>query len=120
MVEYAFHPDALLEYAEAVNYYLLHASPDIAERFVALVESAVKAIVAAPERWPLVEERGDSPLPAPTIPVFALLRLGSREGTRDYPGGNALQPQTGLLERAKRHIAAAINWAGQRRSPIEI
>ena len=58
MVEYAFHPDALLEYAEATNYYLVQASPDIAERFVALVESSVKAIVAAPDRWPLVEEPG--------------------------------------------------------------
>lgn len=58
MIEYAFHPDALLEYAEAANYYLHQASPVIAERFVALVESAVKAIVAAPDRWPLVEKPG--------------------------------------------------------------
>jgi toxin ParE1/3/4 len=58
MVEYAFHPDALLEYAEATNYYLRQASHTIAKRFVALIESAVKAIVAAPDRWPLVEEPG--------------------------------------------------------------
>jgi plasmid stabilization system protein ParE len=58
MVEYAFHPDALLEYAEATNYYLRTASPEIAERFVTLVESAIKAILAAPDRWTVVEKPG--------------------------------------------------------------
>lgn len=48
MAGYAFHPDALLEYAEATTYYLREASPEVAERFVAALESAVKSIIAAP------------------------------------------------------------------------
>ena len=58
MVRFAFHPDALLEYADATNYYLGAASPAIAERFVAAVESAVALIVADPERCRVVEEPG--------------------------------------------------------------
>jgi len=58
MVRFAFHPDALLEYADATNYYLGAASPAIAERFVAAIESAVALIVADPERCRVVEEPG--------------------------------------------------------------
>jgi toxin ParE1/3/4 len=58
MAEYAFHPDALLEYANATSYYLHDASPGIAERFVAAVESAITSIVEAPDRWGVLEEPG--------------------------------------------------------------
>jgi toxin ParE1/3/4 len=58
MVRFAFHPDALLEYAHATNYYLGAASPAIAERFIAAVESAVALIVADPERCRIAEEPG--------------------------------------------------------------
>ena len=58
MARFAFHPDALLEYADATNYYLGAATPAIAERFVAAVESAVELIVADPERCRVVEEPG--------------------------------------------------------------
>ena len=53
---YGFHPEALLEYAEATNYYLGVASARVADGFVASVESAVAALVAAPTRWRVVEE----------------------------------------------------------------
>ena len=53
---YGFHPEALFEYAEATNYYLHEASTRVADRFVAGVESAVAALVAAPTRWRVVEE----------------------------------------------------------------
>jgi plasmid stabilization system protein ParE len=53
-----FHPDALFEYAEATNYYLHEASARVAEAFVSAVESVVAALVAAPERWRVVEEPG--------------------------------------------------------------
>jgi plasmid stabilization system protein ParE len=53
---YSFHPEALLEYAEATNYYLHKASARVADRFVTGVESAVAALVAAPTRWRVVEE----------------------------------------------------------------
>jgi toxin ParE1/3/4 len=58
MAGYGFHPDALLEYADATDYYLCAVSPTIAERFVAAVESAVRSIVADPSRWRIVEEPG--------------------------------------------------------------
>lgn len=58
MSDYGFHPDALLEYAEATNYYLREASATVAERFVATVEAAVASVVAAPDRWRVVEEPG--------------------------------------------------------------
>ena len=52
---FSFHPDALLEYGEAADYYLREASQDIAERFSSTIESAIAAIVAAPMRWRIVE-----------------------------------------------------------------
>ena len=53
---YGFHPEALFEYAEAINYYLHEASVRVADRFVASVESAIAALVAAPTRWCVVEK----------------------------------------------------------------
>lgn len=58
MAGFAFHPDALLEYADATNYYLDAASPAIAARFVVAVESAVALIVANPARCAIVEQPG--------------------------------------------------------------
>jgi len=58
MAGYAFHPDALLEYADATNYYLGAASRVVAERFIAAVESAVTCIVADPARCRVVEQPG--------------------------------------------------------------
>ena len=53
---YGFHPEALLEYAEATNYYLQKASPRVAEGFVEVVEAAIADAVAQPTRWAVVEE----------------------------------------------------------------
>ena len=47
-VGYGFHPEAFSEYAEAAGYYLREASPRVADRFVAAVESAVAAFLTAP------------------------------------------------------------------------
>jgi toxin ParE1/3/4 len=58
MPSYGFHPDALLEYAESTSYYAREASPEVAERFVASVESGIAAVLAAPERWRVVDEPG--------------------------------------------------------------
>jgi len=51
----SFHPEALFEYAAATNYYLSEASPRVAETFVTAIEFAIAVLVAAPERWPVVE-----------------------------------------------------------------
>ena len=53
---YSFHPEALFEYAEAARYYLREASPRVSEAFVTAVEFAIAALIAAPERWRVVEE----------------------------------------------------------------
>ncbi|MEI8041929.1 MAG: type II toxin-antitoxin system RelE/ParE family toxin [Verrucomicrobiota bacterium] len=53
-----FHPEALLEYADATDYYLREASAGVAEAFIAAVESAVDSVLAAPNRWRVVEEPG--------------------------------------------------------------
>lgn len=52
---HSFHPEALLEYAEAASYFLLEASPRVADRFMTAVESAVAALVDAPTRWRVYE-----------------------------------------------------------------
>ncbi len=56
MTTYGFHPEALLEYAEASQYYLREGPLGVAEAFVTAVESAVDGILAAPTRWRTVEE----------------------------------------------------------------
>ena len=53
---YGFHPEALFEYAEAINYYLREVSARVADRFATAVESAVATLVVAPMRWRVVEE----------------------------------------------------------------
>ena len=53
---YSFHPEAVVEYTEAADYLLQEASPRIASEFVSRIEFAVTALVAAPERWRVVEE----------------------------------------------------------------
>lgn len=58
MAGYGFHPEALLEYADATTFYLREAAPTVAERFVGAVESAIASIVVAPELWRVVEEPG--------------------------------------------------------------
>lgn len=52
---YSFHPEALLEYAEATQYYLQVASVEVADRFVNRVETAIADCVMTPTRWPVVE-----------------------------------------------------------------
>ena len=47
---FSFHPEALADYAEAARYYLVEASPRVAEAFVTSVEFAIAALVASPDR----------------------------------------------------------------------
>jgi toxin ParE1/3/4 len=56
MASYSFHPEALLEYAEATNYYLREASPRVADTFITRVESAVRDVCESPTRWRIVDE----------------------------------------------------------------
>ncbi|OUC16360.1 MAG: plasmid stabilization protein [Alkalinema sp. CACIAM 70d] len=52
-MKYEFHPAALQEYAEAVQFF---AQQDNHQDFIDTIESAIFQILAAPERWPIVED----------------------------------------------------------------
>ena len=53
MLRYQFHPDASLEYGEAVDYYI-KINPLLADAFVAEVEHAILMVRNYPNRWRLV------------------------------------------------------------------
>ena len=51
-MKYEFHPAALQDYAEAVQFF---AQYDNHQAFINTIESSIFRIVGAPERWPIVE-----------------------------------------------------------------
>jgi toxin ParE1/3/4 len=51
-MKYEFHPAALQEYAEAVEFF---AQQDKQQDFIDSIESAIFQIIGSPERWPIVE-----------------------------------------------------------------
>jgi toxin ParE1/3/4 len=51
-MKYEFHPAALQEYAEAVEFF---AQQDKQQDFIDTIESAIFQIIGAPERWPIIE-----------------------------------------------------------------
>ncbi len=51
-MRYEFHPAALQEYAEAVQFF---AQQDRQQDFINTIENAIFRIIGAPERWPIVE-----------------------------------------------------------------
>jgi toxin ParE1/3/4 len=54
-VRFEFHPDALAEYTDAVQYYA-ERHPALGHRFIACVEEAIERIVDSPTTWPVVEQ----------------------------------------------------------------
>jgi toxin ParE1/3/4 len=52
-MKYEFHPAALQEYAEAVQFF---AQKDRHQDFIDTIENAIFQIIGAPERWAMVEE----------------------------------------------------------------
>ncbi|WP_126147120.1 type II toxin-antitoxin system RelE/ParE family toxin [Synechococcus elongatus] len=51
-MRYEFHPTALQEYAEAVQFF---SQSNQHQSFIDTIEKAVFQILAAPQRWPVVE-----------------------------------------------------------------
>ena len=51
-MKYEFHPAALQEYAEAVQFF---AQQDRHQDFIDTIENAIFKIIGAPERWAIVE-----------------------------------------------------------------
>ena len=54
-MRYGFHPEALAEYENAARYYA-ERDPQVAEQFVAAVDSAIKRVLESPNRWRVVDE----------------------------------------------------------------
>ncbi|MEG3897017.1 MULTISPECIES: type II toxin-antitoxin system RelE/ParE family toxin [unclassified Microcoleus] len=54
-MKYVFHPEALAEYAEAVQYYAEQRS-EVAQMFINAIEDAVYRIRESPTRWAIVDE----------------------------------------------------------------
>ena len=73
-MRYEFHPHALEEYLAAVNYYS-GRQEDLGLRFIEAVEAAVKQVVTAPTRWPLLEDD----LRQCLVPVFPYVIIYSIE-----------------------------------------
>ncbi len=53
-MKYEFHPAALQEYAEAVQFF---AQQDRHQDFINTIENAIFKIIDAPERWPIIEDQ---------------------------------------------------------------
>ncbi|AFY36104.1 type II toxin-antitoxin system RelE/ParE family toxin [Calothrix sp. PCC 7507] len=51
-MKYEFHPAALQEYAEAVQFF---AQYDKHQNFIDIIENSIFHIVGTPERWPIIE-----------------------------------------------------------------
>ena len=54
-MRYIFHPEALEDYEDAVEYYA-EISPDLANAFINSIENGIKRILSHPEGWQAVEE----------------------------------------------------------------
>jgi plasmid stabilization system protein ParE len=54
-MKYVFHPQALAEYAEAVQYYA-EQRVELAQAFINAVEDAVYRIRESPTRWAVIDE----------------------------------------------------------------
>ncbi|GAX39174.1 plasmid stabilization system [Tolypothrix sp. NIES-4075] len=52
---YVFHPEALAEYTEAVQYYAKQRA-EVAQAFIDVVEDAVYRIRESPTRWAVLDE----------------------------------------------------------------
>ena len=54
-MKYVFHPEALAEYSEAVQYYAEQRS-EVAQMFINAIEDAVYRIRQSPTRWAIFDE----------------------------------------------------------------
>ncbi|MGB3509573.1 MAG: type II toxin-antitoxin system RelE/ParE family toxin [Microcoleaceae cyanobacterium] len=54
-MKYVFHPAALTEYSEAVEFYA-ERRVEIAQTFINAVENTIFKIVESPTRWPVIDE----------------------------------------------------------------
>ena len=55
-MRHAFHPEALLEFEEAVQFYKQRGRK-LGQRFVQEIRTAIAKIVATPDRWRVLAQR---------------------------------------------------------------
>ena len=92
-MKYEFHPAALQEYAEAVQFF---AQQDRQQDFIDTIENAIFRVVGAPERWPSVEGQIRRCL---TLKFsYAILYRVLSRSNRDC-GGHELSSRSKLLAR---------------------
>jgi len=54
-MRYYFHPEALQEYSEAIQYYS-DISPSLTNAFIAQIENGIANILQFPQAWQLIEQ----------------------------------------------------------------
>ncbi|NEP13241.1 MAG: type II toxin-antitoxin system RelE/ParE family toxin [Symploca sp. SIO2C1] len=54
-MKYVFHPLALTEYSQAVEFYA-ERNKELAQDFINSVESAIFKVIEFPRRWPVIED----------------------------------------------------------------
>ncbi len=54
-MKFVFHPEALMEYSEAVQYYVEQRA-DVAQAFINAVEEAIYRIRESPTRYAVIDE----------------------------------------------------------------
>lgn len=72
-MKYEFHPVALQEYAEAVQFF---AQYDKHQNFIDTIENSIFRILGAPERWPIIKGQIRSYL-TPKFSYFILYQIYS-------------------------------------------
>ena len=54
-MRHEFHPEAVLEFAESVQFYKQHG-PKLGQRLAKEIRATIAKIVATPERWRILED----------------------------------------------------------------
>ncbi len=54
-MKYVFHPEALTEYSQAVEFYA-ERNKELAQDFINSVENAIFKVIEFPRRWPVIKD----------------------------------------------------------------
>lgn len=76
-----FHPEALIEYRDALRFLRRKAGAEVAGSFSAAVTTAVGEIVKSPARWPVVNAEGTRRYLLRKFPFALVYDWNDREGS---------------------------------------
>jgi toxin ParE1/3/4 len=80
-MRYEFHPEALKEYAEAVQFFV---QQDRHQDFIDTIENTIFKIISTPKRWPIIEGQIRRCLTL-KFSYAILYRVYSRSHSSSYP-----------------------------------